>query len=283
LNRTTRKLIRTGFLAALLVLTLTVITSFAVFAHERDNEGSQAHATLRHMPHGAATLFWSPMTHTLKVTLTVTGLQDNSSHPAHIHMGSCATNGPIIIPLTDVKADAGGNAVSTTMIPNMMNGIPATGWFINVHAGPTLADGQATPITCGDIVNHHTSTKHFQFVEVRLGHTTAANQDASGSAQLTLDDGTLTVKVTVKGLVPGSMHAAHIHLGSCERQVPGNVMFPLNTLTADANGVAMSTTVFHNVATKEIPEHGWYVNVHFSTDLSTQVGFDPIACGDVVD
>ncbi len=283
MNRITGKLIKTGFLAALLVLTLTVVTSFAVSAHGRNNEDSQAQATLRHMPHGAATLFWSPITKTLTVTVAVTGLQDNTSHPAHIHMGSCATNGPIIIPLNDVKADAGGNAVSTTMIPNMPNGIPATGWFINVHTGPTLADGQATPITCGNVVNHDASAKHFQFVFTRLGTTTAANQDASGTAQLTLEDDTLTVKVTVKGLVPGSMHAAHIHLGSCENQVPGNVMFPLNTLTAKANGVAMSTTVIHNVNMTSIPEHGWYVNVHFSTDLSTQVGFDPIACGDVVD
>ncbi|HZO71262.1 MAG TPA: CHRD domain-containing protein [Ktedonobacteraceae bacterium] len=282
MNRVTSKIIKTGFLAALLVLTLTVVTSFAVFAQGRD-EGSQAQATLRHMPHGAAVLFWSPMTHTLTVTTIVSGLQDNSSHPAHIHMGSCAAGGPIIIPLNDVKADAGGNAVTTTTIPNVMNGIPATGWFVNVHAGPTLADGQATPITCGDVVNREAGEHEFQFVFLRLGTTTAANQNASGTAHLSLDNGTLTVQVTVKGLVPGSMHAAHIHLGSCERQVPGNVMFPLNTLTADANGVAMSTTVIHNVNMNEIPEHGWYVNVHFSTDLSTQVGFDPIACGDVVD
>jgi hypothetical protein len=31
-----------------------------------------------------------------------------------------------------------------------------------------------------------------------------------------------------------------------------------------------------------IPARGWYINLHNSTDLSTQTGFDPIACGDVV-
>lgn len=282
MNRITGKSIRTVFLATLLFLTLTVITSFAVFAHAGNNKNSQAQATLRHTPYGAATLFWSPITQTLMVTITVTGLQDNTSHPAHIHLGTCATNGPIVFPLSNVQADAGGNAVSTTTIPKIAGGIPATGWFINVHAGPTLADGQATPITCGDIVNHQTSTKDFQFVLVTLGNTNAANQAASGSAQLTLVNGTLTVKVTMNGLVPGSLHAVHIHLGSCEAQVPGSVLFPLNTLTADANGAAMSTTVINNVSLTAIPEHGWYINVHFGTDLSTQTGFDPIACGNVV-
>jgi len=30
-----------------------------------------------------------------------------------------------------------------------------------------------------------------------------------------------------------------------------------------------------------IPSGQWYVNVHGSTDLNTQTGFDPIACGNV--
>jgi hypothetical protein len=39
------------------------------------------------------------------------------------------------------------------------------------------------------------------------------------------------------------------------------------------------TTTINNVTS--IPSSGWYVNVHHSTVLSTQTGFDPIACGDV--
>ncbi|MGH2481590.1 MAG: hypothetical protein ACRDHW_18205 [Ktedonobacteraceae bacterium] len=39
------------------------------------------------------------------------------------------------------------------------------------------------------------------------------------------------------------------------------------------------TTTIQNVT--GIPSTGWYVNVHRGTDLSTQTGFDPIACGDV--
>jgi hypothetical protein len=41
------------------------------------------------------------------------------------------------------------------------------------------------------------------------------------------------------------------------------------------------TTVIQGVPS--IPEHGWYINVHRTTDLSTQTGFDPITCGNVED
>jgi hypothetical protein len=73
------------------------------------------------------------------------------------------------------------------------------------------------------------------------------------------------------------MHAAHIHAGSCESQ--GAVVHPLTTVAADASGNANVTTTIDNVSS--IPSSGWYVNVHHSTDLSTQTGFNPIACGNV--
>jgi hypothetical protein len=50
-------------------------------------------------------------------------------------------------------------------------------------------------------------------------------------------------------------------------------------VVADASGKSISTTTIKNVSS--IPGKGWYVNVHYSTNLTTQTGFDPIACGDV--
>jgi hypothetical protein len=49
---------------------------------------------------------------------------------------------------------------------------------------------------------------------------------------------------------------------------------------ANAQGKATITTAVQNVLV--IPVHGWYINIHRSKDLSTQTGFDPVACGDVV-
>lgn len=120
---------------------------------------------------------------------------------------------------------------------------------------------------------------HAQTVETFLGAAPSPNQAVSGSSILTLNNETLTVIVTVSGLVPGSVHPAHIHPGSCQSQLPGTIVYPLTNLVADKNGDVTSTTVTKDVET--IPQNAWYVNVHRSTNLTTQTGFDPIACGNV--
>jgi hypothetical protein len=239
-------------------------------------------ASLGHVPDGTATLSWDPTSKTLTVKITLVGLAPSSVHPSHIHTGSCANQGAVLYPLTNISADASGDATATTTIPNVTAGIPATGWYVNVHNGPALAPAtQFLPIVCGDVANSTTSTSAAQSVQVTLNTAPAASagQAAVGNALLTLNGTTLTVTITISGLVPNSSHAAHIHTGSCSAQ--GNVLYPLNTITADATGSADSTTTITNVK-GTIPASGWYVNVHNSTALTTQTGFDPIACGNVV-
>jgi hypothetical protein len=256
-----------------LLLTLIATPIAAAFA----SETSQAHALLIHTPTGAAALSWDHASKDLAVTIKLFGLAPNSTHPAHIHSGVCTSNGPIVYPLKDVVADAAGNATTTTVISKVVGGIPREGWYVNVHNGPSLSPAdQFDPIACANVPN----TNHASLVVVLLGGTNAPNQSAEGSTRLTLSGETLTVVVTVSGLVPGSPHAAHIHAGSCERQLPGTIVYMLKSLVGDAHGNATSVTVINNVMA--IPKNAWYVNVHRSTDLSTQTGFDPITCGDVI-
>ena len=239
-----------------------------------------AKASLMHVPVGTATLNWDPTSKTLMVKVSLTGLAPNSIHPEHIHTGSCAKQGAVLHPLAMLNADAHGNATATTTIPNVVGGIPASGWYVNVHNGPGLSPAdQFLPIVCGDVNNSNTSTSAAQSVQVTLSSAPAVStgQAAMGTAELTLNGSTLTVKVTLSGLAPNSSHANHIHLGSCMMQ--GKVLYPLMTLVADASGNATATTTITNVSS--IPSSGWYVNVHNSTALTTQTGFDPIACGDV--
>ena len=239
-----------------------------------------ANASLMHVPTGTATLNWDPTSKTLTVKVTLTGLAPNSVHPEHIHTGSCANQGAVLHPLAMLNADAHGDASATTTIPNVTGGIPASGWYVNVHNGPGLSPAdQFLPIVCGDVTNSSTSTSAAQSVQVTLNSAPAASagQAAMGTAQLTLSGSTLTVKVMVSGLAPNSSHANHIHLGSCTMQ--GKVLYPLTTLMADASGTATAMTTIKNVTS--IPSSGWYVNVHNSTALTTQTGFDPIACGNV--
>src|SRR6266446_3123117 len=234
---------------------------------------------LQHVPVGSTNLKWNAKTQDLTVTIVMSGLAPDSTHPAHIHQGNCNSNGSIKYMLNDVKAGSVGDGSSTTTIHNVASGIPATGWSINIHNGPGLnTPDQFTPIACANIKNDDASVHHNQVVWVKLGPTNAANQSAHGNARLTLNHNTLTVVVTLDGLVPGSGHAAHIHAGSCKSQ--GGIVYTLNNVVADTHGHAQVTTAIQNV--ESIPAHGWYVNVHYGTDISTQTGFDPIACGNVV-
>ena len=89
---------------------------------------------------------------TLQVDVTVSGLPPNSTHPAHIHAGTCAAipQGPIAYPLTNLVANGSGVATATTTITGIAV-IPPVGWYINVHEGPTLEGAGATPIACGNV------------------------------------------------------------------------------------------------------------------------------------
>lgn len=278
MNHNRSNLARGGIIAALLILLATLHST--TLAHSQDGQGTHTIVSLQHTPHGTADLTWDPQATTLTVAIKLSGLQAQTSHPAHIHSGDCSTDGTIVYTLNNVVADTAGNGLSTTTINNVTGGIPATGWHINVHSGPTLqTPAEALAISCGNVVNQQTSTNTTQSVSVPFDGANADNQQATGTADLSLNQGILTVNMTVSNLVPGSEHDAHIHAGSCESQLPGNIVYPLNTLKADSHGVASSITIIPNVSS--IPASGWYINIHFGTDLSTQTGFDPIACGNV--
>lgn len=243
------------------------------------SSGDSAQATLKHMPTGTANLSWDHTTKMLTVQVMLTGLAPNSTHPNHIHEGSCANQGKVLYPLSNLVADAHGVANATSKIA-LPNGIPAKGIYLNVHNGPGLAPAdQFLPIVCSDITNHDTSLRSSQVVQLALqsAPNSSQNEDASGVVHLSISGHTLKVQLEISGLEPHSQHAAHIHAGSCASQ--GAVLYPLEVVKADAAGKATVTTTIQNVTA--IPSTGWYVNVHRSTDLSTQTGFDPTSCGDV--
>lgn len=243
------------------------------------SSSTSATATLKHTPNGTANITWDPASQGLTVKISLVGLAPSSTHPAHIHSGSCAKQGAVVYPLQNVVADAHGVGSSTTVIKNVKT-LQPTGWFLNVHNGPGLSPAdQFLPIVCSDLTFSNISPTSSLSVQVPLTAApgSSASEVASGTAHLTLSGSTLTVKLTLTGLQPGTSHAAHIHAGSCESQ--GAVVHPLNNVVADSSGNYNGTTTIKNVSS--LPGSGWYVNVHYSTDLSTQTGFNPIACGNV--
>jgi Cu/Zn superoxide dismutase len=109
-------------------------------------------------PQGSATLAYDPAKKTLSVTATASGLPPGTAHAIHIHLGTCDSQGAVKYPLNDLVASPAGTADSTTVIQNVDQAPPKSGWYINVHLGSSSQieqNGQPTlyfqPIICGNV------------------------------------------------------------------------------------------------------------------------------------
>jgi hypothetical protein len=82
------------------------------------------------------------------------------AHAAHIHLGSCQSQGAVQYMLTDFTADGNGQIVNETRtVMNVTTPLPASGWYLNLHQGNSnniLANGSPTisfrQLLCGNIV-----------------------------------------------------------------------------------------------------------------------------------
>ncbi len=235
-------------------------------------------------PSGTVALSWDPQTKYVSAKLQMVGFTPGSSHAMHIHQGSCAAQGDVLVPFPDVSANNVG-AIDTTVTSSQPSAAGlAAGTFLNIHLAPAAQMGGPeslgyTPISCADITPAASTT-------LTMAPPPQPGQRPQGSAKLTYDPAkkTLSVDVTASGLVAGSGHAEHIHLGSCDSQ--GAVKYPLNDLVASPTGSAETTTVIQNVD-QAPPASGWYLNVHLgSSSQMEQNGqptlyFQPIICGNI--
>ena len=109
-------------------------------------------------PQGWATVAYDPGARTITVTLTASGLTPGA-HAAHIHVGSCASQGPVQYMLMDFMANARGQINGEVRtVTGVTMPVPATGWYLNLHQGTSnniLANGQPTvnfrPLLCANI------------------------------------------------------------------------------------------------------------------------------------
>jgi len=109
-------------------------------------------------PQGGATLAYNGSRHTLTVTVHARGVSPGP-HAAHIHLGSCMSQGPVKYMLRDLVANRRGVIVHAVRVfTNVMTPIPAHGWYLNIHqgnSGDILSNGQPTiffrPLLCADI------------------------------------------------------------------------------------------------------------------------------------
>jgi CHRD domain len=225
-------------------------------------------ALLEHTPNGFAALTWQAGQ--LRVVLTLTGLAPGSLHPLRVQAGTCQHEGALLLALPQVAANAQGQAALSVSVP-AGSPVPKRA-IVAVDNGPgRTTAAQAQTIACGPIQMHDGQAF------VVLGSASAVNQAVAGVAQLALVGTTLTIRLRLSGLQPGSQHAAHIHAGSCSQT--GAVLLPFPLLHADDQGQIARVLTFAHI--RAIPTSGWALNVHLGATLPTQTLFDPIACGNV--
>ena len=248
----------------------------------------QFNLELGDMPTGTAVLHWDPATKVITAAINMTGFTPNSAHAMHIHPGTCADQSqPPAVPFPDIAADAQGDVHQSVVSQPVPEGIPSAA-YLNIHLAPSAQLGSEndvghTPIACGDIGK---GTSPSGPVTLKVVQPPKNGVVAAGTASLAYGsaDHKLRVDVKASGLDPNSVHAVHIHKGSCAAQ--GDVLYPLPDLKADGSGNASLTATVDNAATAP-PATGWYLNVHrgpmsqILNDNAPTLLFAPILCADV--
>jgi hypothetical protein len=108
-------------------------------------------------PRGQATLSYSARRQTLTVTVTASGVTPGP-HAAHIHLGSCMSQGPVKYMLRDLVASRHGRITHAVRVfTHVTAPVPAHGWYLNIHqgnSGDIVSGGQPTmlfrPLLCAD-------------------------------------------------------------------------------------------------------------------------------------
>jgi hypothetical protein len=128
---------------------------------------------------------------------------------------------------------------------------------------PTTSTTPTTPTPGGTITPTVTATP------VSGAKASATLQHVPvGSAFLSynLNAHTLQVQYAFVGLAPNSAHPMQLNAGNCISYGP--ILYPIDTVTADATGNAAKTVTISNVTTSQ-PSSGWFIDLHNGSGTST--------------
>ena len=110
-------------------------------------------------PQGTATITYNPDAQTLTVVVNASGLTPGT-HAAHVHIGSCQSQGPVQYMLMDFVANSSGKIVNESRtVTGVTIPVPPSGWYLNLHQGNhtniLTSSGTPTilfrPLLCSDI------------------------------------------------------------------------------------------------------------------------------------
>jgi Cu/Zn superoxide dismutase len=110
------------------------------------------------VPRGVATVTYNRRLRTLTVVVSASGVTPGP-HAAHVHVGSCASQGAVKYMLRDLVANRLGRIVRAVRVFTHVPTPPVHGWYLNIHQGTSsnilLSNGQPSiyfrPLLCADI------------------------------------------------------------------------------------------------------------------------------------
>jgi hypothetical protein len=237
-------------------------------------------ARLLPMPAGTATISRNPNSGRIAIDFDVYGMALRSSHAVVLRSGICSSSGDQNVAVfPDLVANAYG-AVKGTITSRSTVAILPTRSHLEIKLG-RAADAIHAPVStliaCADITRATLRTP--------LTLTPLPGQRPSGTVTLAyVSSGRLAIHVVVSGLMPGSIHAGHVHFGSCRQQ--SGVLYTLGNVNADAHGNVNSVITLTGITTPP-PAHGWYADLHLAPVGGLEVNgqpalfFQPLLCGDV--
>jgi hypothetical protein len=233
---------------------------------------------LTHAPTGTLDASWDPAINQATIQVSLVTLAPNSTHTTGIFNGHCGTPGPQVRALPQLSADNSGAGSINDQFNASVNAVPTSGWYIAVNNATGTDVYSKIVIACVDIPVSLTSGTNKQTINLPITSGVGYSQYSTGHAELHLDGTTLTINMTAVNLEPGSTHPTYLRAGSCA--APGNQLFTaLKPLVADGNGSASATSTVVNVT--QVPTGGWLIMSHRGTNLSGQIDYDPILCGNI--
>lgn len=207
---------------------------------------------------------------TTLITLQLSGTSAGGSHPAHIHAGTAAEGGAILLDLTSVNGSTGK---SETVVTALNNGSPITyeqlinlDGYVNIHLSGT---DLVTLIAQGDIgINELTSTSKTYTLSA------VSNIAISGTAKFTKRvSGKALVSIALTGTTPGVSSIAHIHVNTVAQT--GGVVVDLTSVTGSTGKSDTSVNKLNTgvaITYDELLNFNGYINVHESASaLSTLI------------
>jgi len=166
-------------------------------------------------PRGRATISYNARHRTLTVTVHASGITPGP-HAAHIHLGSCQSQGPVKYMLRDLVANRRGRIVRAVRVfTNVPRPVPARGWYLNIHQGNSsniLSNGQPTiffrPLICADISSTRAITSILRTGDIVTGVRGTTNGEVVLTGSAATGNGTQTAPFLYRGVLSSAAGAA---------------------------------------------------------------------------